>query len=339
MLQRMSLIIMGVALLALMATTASAQERGRSREGRPPVLFGEITALAADSLTIAPEIPERMRERREAAGRPLPELPAAVTLQLTAETKWYFNDAEASSESFAVGDKIVVKCRGEGEAAVAQAVSDPETAVKFIHHKLRERRESRDGFYGEGGGFGPDGAPEGMDPGGPPGGMGFAGPGGPGGFGPSLPGEGMGPGGPGPGFGPPPGGERRGRPAFGEITSIDADSITIKPEVPEFIAAMLNERGLPLPDDLPASLTFSIDTHTRFVVDGEQAQENSFSTGDHVAVRLAPGGEEAPIAAVIADLATAKRKFEEMGSRGGPGSGAGNAGGRGPGRRQGRGCE
>ncbi|HES58080.1 MAG TPA: hypothetical protein ENO21_01475, partial [Firmicutes bacterium] len=77
----------------------------------------------------------------------------------------------------------------------------------------------------------------------------------------------------GPGMGPGPAGERGPRPAFGVITAIDGDSLTIEPEVPQFVLDRMAERGVEREFDLPAELTVTIGERTRFMVAGEPVDE------------------------------------------------------------------
>ena len=138
------------------------------------------------------------------------------------------------------------------------------------------------------------------------------------------PGGMMGPGGMGPGGQQ---GQRQMRPAFGVITKITDDSVTISPEVPDFIAERLKERGVELPMDLPESVTAAILEPTRFVVDGEVVEQNPFGKGDHVALIIVMGREGKPVAFAITDYATAKKRMEERMQGGGPNrdeSGQGN---------------
>lgn len=111
-----------------------------------------------------------------------------------------------------------------------------------------------------------------------------------------------------------PGGERR-PPAMGSITAISADSITIKPMIPEEMRKRMEENGRPLPE-LPASITWSIDSETRFMKNGEKSDSNPFKLGDIVVVMGPPDDGSAR---AILDEATARQKMEERGGPGGPG--------------------
>jgi hypothetical protein len=272
---------------------------GPDGERKPPVLYGRISMLSTGSMTLKPEIPEEMQQRLKDKGRELPDLPESVSVQLGRETQWYADGKEATAASFSAGDTVVVKLeRGEGEDPVAQIVADPETAKTYIKERLHERF-GRGG--GEGLGVGPEGGAPRMGPDGPD-------------FGPGGPdGPGMGPGGP---------GEHGGRdrhPAFGVITKLSADSITIKPEVPDFIAKRMQEKGRELPGDLPETLTFNIGERTRFAADGEKADRSQFKVGDKVAVMAFGDPKSGLTAGMITDLATAQQKMDQRLERGGPG--------------------
>lgn len=377
-------LLTGLALIAVMFSAALAKDdspgkgqRGRQeRRGGPPIVFGEITALSENGITIKPEIPERMKERmaerRKENGREMPKLPDSITIKLGPDTKWYFNGADGSRKDFAVGDKVVVKLlRSKDEKEpTAETVADPETAKQYIMEKMRERRGpggpggEQGGWQGrDGGQGGPDGGwgqgrPGGAGYGpGPGGGQGFEpGPGGPGGpgFGPGPDGDqgyGPGPGGPdGPGFGPSgpggpdgpsgPGGQRMGpggrggrHPAFGAVISVNRDSVTIRPDVPDFVAKMMQDHNIPKPNNLPDTLTLPIDEFTVFINNGEKVNKNPFAKGERVMIIMGRDDSDQPIARAIIDLQTAKAKMEKMmqnrddrGDRGrGPGKGKGPA--------------
>lgn len=118
-----------------------------------------------------------------------------------------------------------------------------------------------------------------------------------------------GPGGPG-----GPGGERK-RPGFGVITAISADSITIRPEIPDFIKARMEERGRELPQ-LPDSLSGKLSSDTRYFKDSEEASLDDFKVGDKVAI-LAEGGRGGLSAIVVSDWASAEARMEKALQRGG----------------------
>lgn len=133
-----------------------------------------------------------------------------------------------------------------------------------------------------------------------------------------------GPGGQGMGRGPQgdrgPGGERGPRPAFGVITSIDGDSLTLAPEIPDFVAERMEEHGRDLPE-LPDSITVVLGERTRFLVEGEPVDELPFAVGDHVAVMGGLDGEHPAFA--VADYATVEQHMEEGAGPRGPGNGQG----------------
>lgn len=108
--------------------------------------------------------------------------------------------------------------------------------------------------------------------------------------------------------------ERRVQPLFGTITALSGDSITITPEVPDFVADELQQRGMQVPTDLPSSVTLSIVERTRFAKDGAQVESDPFSVGDKVAIIgwRGRGGEGEPLAAIISDYASAQQKLAEL---------------------------
>ncbi len=336
--QRYWWLFISLALSAVLFSAALARDDsggkpdGRERRGGPPVVFGEITALSKNAMTLKPELPERMEQRMQERQRERPRLPDSITLKLGPDTKWYFDGATGSRKDFAVGDKVVVKLlRGKDEKSpTAEAVADPETAKQYIMDKMRERREGGPGEGGRG-----DWSPGGDGRGGPAGGMGF----GPGsevdpGFGPGgddgQPGRGewkmdrgergergereMGPGGPGArgmGRGGPggPGGQR---PAFGAITAINKDSVTIKPEIPDFVKDKLEQHDIELPDRLPESLSMPLDELTVFVNNGAKVNKNPFGKGDRVVLLMCRGLDDQPCVRAIIDIKTAKAMLEQL---------------------------
>ena len=328
-----AVLVMALAAVLMIGSTSAAgknKSKPAPQQGqKPPVVFGTITALEKGSMTIKPEIPEPMHKRMEERGRELPQLPDSITVKLTGDTKWFFGGEKGSRDDFAVGDQVVVKIGAakKGKAPIAQAVADPDSARKFITEKLRERRQGQGGRGEQGWGQGPGGGEQGWGQG--PGGEQGWGQGPGGGQGPGDEGWGQGPGGMGPGGPGGPGGQqgqRRMRPAFGVITKITDDAVTIRPEVPDFIAERLEDRSVDLPKDLPESVTAAILEPTRFVVDGEVVEQNPFGKGDQVAVVIVMGREGKPVALAITDYATAKKRMEERMQGGGPnqdGSGQG----------------
>jgi hypothetical protein len=210
------------------------------------------------------------------------ELPDEITVSITDRTWFTYAGEDASAADFAVGDMIVVVPRRTKDGPVAIHVADAESAKEFIGQRMRE-------LQGDGG-----------------------------------PGMGQGPGGQGLGRGPA--GDRgrqadRGpRPAFGVITAIDGDSLTIEPEVPAFVAERMEEHGRDLPE-LPDELTVLIGERTRFMVDGEPVDGLPFAVGDHLAVMGGLGGQHPAFA--IADYATVEQHMEEGSGPRGPGNGQG----------------
>jgi hypothetical protein len=285
-------IIIAAAAALLMATSAFAQrgpagaDQGQRGQGR--LAYGVITQLSDTLLVIEPRIPAEMAERLTDMGRELPELPAELRFTIDQSTRFHYMGEQADYGAFAIGDEIVVRGGpGEGDTPVARRVADAESARKFIRERLGRR--------GQGPGWGNrDGGP----------GMG-QGPGMPGDMGQGMRGN-MG---------------ARMKPVFGTITALSADSITINIEIPDFVQAKLDERGIELPTDIPDSVTLSIVERTHYAQSSEEVDTMPYGVGDQVAV-LAAAGEffGGPVACIISDYASAEARMAEMGERG-PGHG------------------
>jgi hypothetical protein len=117
---------------------------------------------------------------------------------------------------------------------------------------------------------------------------------------------------------------------FGAVISIDRGTITIRPDVPDFVAKMMKEHDMPVPRDLPDSVTLPLDEFTVFVNRGEKVNKNPFVKGERVAIMMGRDDNDQPVARAIVDLMTAKAKIEKMMERRG-----GEGGERGRGDRQG----
>jgi hypothetical protein len=109
------------------------------------------------------------------------------------------------------------------------------------------------------------------------------------------------------------------RPAFGEITALSDSEVTISTEIPDFVQAILDERGITPPGDMPASVTLAISERTKFFVDSAEADGNPFSVGDRVALLAGPGGDGQPAVWAMSDYTSAQAKCEEMKAAGGHG--------------------
>jgi hypothetical protein len=122
------------------------------------------------------------------------------------------------------------------------------------------------------------------------------------------------------------------RPAFGIISALSADSMTITPEVPDFISAKAQELGRELPADaaLPPSISISLDSETKYVTNaGEKGAANPFKVGDKVAVLARRGKDsDSPRAIVVSDYATAEARMDEAMQRGPEGGEGRRKGGR-----------
>jgi hypothetical protein len=141
------------------------------------------------------------------------------------------------------------------------------------------------------------------------------------------------------------------RPLFGTITSVDAHSITIKPEHPDFLKDLRpggpeGDRGPEggrgagkEPRELPAQLTIDIVGTTKYFRNDSEVQGNPFKAGDKVAIMPAEGSEGRDITArAVTDYATAEARMKQRMKDGGPrGEGKGKGKGQGRGQGQGRG--
>lgn len=317
------LLLPAIVLLGLLLTAGSAiaAQRGSNRgpgmrgprPGQGRIAYGEITSIDATQITIKPQIPERMAQRLADAGIEPPELPDELVIGIDDDTQFYRDGEETTWDDFAVGDVVVIgRVMGDDGPGNARRVADEKTAREFIRDRFGPGGPEDDGGFGPGGG-----------------GPGWGGEGGPGG------GRGPGNQGPGNGWGPGdqgPGGGQRGdrarlrermRPAFGEITALSEDSVTIKPEVPDFIQEKMDERGIE-PPELPDEVTMALTDHTRFLQDSEQVDSNPFKVGDHVALMAGAEQDGGPAAWVMCDYATAQKRMEKMRERFGEGPGGPN---------------
>lgn len=278
-----SAVVILIGLVALvMATSAfakpdNAAKRGGGQRGGP--MFGEILSISADSITIAPSLPDFVKERMADRSLDVPtDLPSEVTIALTSDTKWVAGGEKADASSFAVGDMVVIatKPTDDGQLAAIK-VADVESAKQAISQDRQKRGEKEK----RGGGQGVQ----------------------------QRQGQGMRSqrGGQG-------GNHKRQRPAFGEIIAMDEGSITIRPEIPAFIQAKMDERGFDKEIELPAELVFGLGEKTRYVVDGEPSESNPFSIGDKVAVSGGKGGQKPAFA--VADYATVEARMKGMDGKG-----------------------
>jgi hypothetical protein len=120
-------------------------------------------------------------------------------------------------------------------------------------------------------------------------------------------GEGGGPRGEGGGGGK---GRGRGRPMFGTVTAVSAGSLTIRPEVPDFLAGMMQEHGIEAPQ-LPDSITVQLDERTKFFENSTEADSNPFAVGDKVAI-MGGGPKSDKAAKAVSDYATAQTRMANM---------------------------
>lgn len=178
------IMLFAVLTLALLALPAFAQGGGRRGPGHggPRPMFGTITAVSADSITIRPERPAfieaKMAERKaqreqrraemqqkmaergvegkgdgrgrgpggEGGQRGPRELPESLTVSLSGETRFIVNSAPQSTNPFQVGDQVAIRAHGEPGSFSARAVSDyasAEAKLAELGGKMQERREKR----------------------------------------------------------------------------------------------------------------------------------------------------------------------------------------------------
>jgi hypothetical protein len=78
---------------------------------------------------------------------------------------------------------------------------------------------------------------------------------------------------------------RRGHYSFGTITAISGNTVTIKPETPDFVAARQAASGK-TPKPLPASITFNVNADTAYERHGAAAVLGDYKAGDEIAVVL-----------------------------------------------------
>jgi hypothetical protein len=135
-------------------------------------MFGTVTSVDSHTITIKPEVPDFikkfMQQRRGGAGGPggpggpqgagdpagggrgeggpggrggKRELPAQVTVSLTAETLYFQANSQVKGNPFKAGDKVAIM-PAEGstpEDATARAVTDYSTAEARMKERMQER--------------------------------------------------------------------------------------------------------------------------------------------------------------------------------------------------------
>jgi hypothetical protein len=79
---------------------------------------------------------------------------------------------------------------------------------------------------------------------------------------------------------------RRGHYTFGHITAVSGNTITLKPETPDFVAQRAAASGRQ-PRALPASITFNVDEATTYQRQGQAAKLGDYKPGDEIAAVLA----------------------------------------------------
>jgi hypothetical protein len=138
-------------------------------------MFGTITSVDRNSITIKPERPDFLKDLRPAGpegpqggaredgrgagkgrgGNEQRELPAQVTVDITSATKYFQNDTEVKGNPFKAGDRVAIMPAedGEGRDITANAITDYMTAEKRIKERMREggSRGEGKGHKGKGG--------------------------------------------------------------------------------------------------------------------------------------------------------------------------------------------
>jgi hypothetical protein len=313
------------------------EHRGPGEGRRAHPAYGKITAINGNSITIEPRRPDWAKEpprgEREdgqqggGEGRQRPPMPESITFTVNADTKYGVNGAKGGSLSdFAVGDVIGVRLEGDvrsGEG-VALAMLDDQSAKKLFEQMGPDGKGAR-GEGGPGKGARGEGGPRGK---------GERGEGGPGGK-----------------------GQRGPRPMFGVITSVDSNTITIKPEIPDFIKQQMEQRrgqggegggrgeggpggqgggrgegggpgGHDGPRELPAQITASLDGQTFYFQNNTAVDRNPYQVGDRVAIMPGERSTRENVSAhAVMDYATAQAKLKQhMQERGQGKAGKGKAG-------------
>jgi hypothetical protein len=113
------------------------------------------------------------------------------------------------------------------------------------------------------------------------------------------------------------------RPMFGTITAVSASSITIKPEVPQFIKDKMAEKmgqreggagkgkGEGRNRALPGSITVSLSGDTKYFENSAEKDSNPFAKGDKVAI-MAEGEPGSATAKAVSDYASAQQRMKQM---------------------------
>jgi hypothetical protein len=286
-----------------------------AQAGRP--VLGRVLSISGSTVTVKPEMPDQFAAKLAERGVGLPQLPESLSFTVGSSATVLKNNAAAQLADFQAGDEIGALVKGDLKAGSGEAVKfmDIASARELLKQKVGAacsrsqsdesgQRMHRLGNRVRGEGQGDEAGPRGGRGGGR--------------------GEHGGPGG---------GGERgqRGeRPVFGKITAIGNGSITLKPEIPEFIKQRMEENGRELPQ-LPESLSFKLDSNTDYVRNDSPAQSSDFKVGDEIAAVLdGPARTGNAVALHVADLASAKKIMAARRGEGGPGGeGRGGPGGEG----------
>lgn len=123
-------------------------ERGGQGRGRP--VFGTISEITDDRVTISIELPGFVLDHMAERGVEVPaDLPESVTLALGARTHYLVDNQPADDNPFSIGDKVAVMAgRNDDSEPVAFAIVDWAT----VELRIAEGGGPRDGAGRRGGG-------------------------------------------------------------------------------------------------------------------------------------------------------------------------------------------
>ncbi len=119
---------------------------------------------------------------------------------------------------------------------------------------------------------------------------------------------------------------------LGEITSIDGDTVTVKPELPPELLDRLAEHGVE-PPALPASIKIKVTADSKLLQSSGPAHLESFKVGDKIAAFCDTDADGSSLTVRrMADADTARQAVERFRAKGGSGRGLGPGAQGGPGR-------
>jgi len=99
---------------------------------------------------------------------------------------------------------------------------------------------------------------------------------------------------------------------YGEITAIDGDTYTITPSIPEFFKEKMDEHGIHVDIDLPASATVTVTSDTKFLINGAEGAFDDFGVGDIIMAVGKDDGSFNITARRVADPSTVQDHIEGM---------------------------